>query len=191
MIKKLLSIAAIACFSSSIAQNIELRNFNGTAIINGQTLTVVDTIENDVLQDIQLDIDATSKYTASTNIKVKKIEMTSTAPLSENAICWGVCTPNVVWGSSPTVLSPQIPMSLNQKITFNGHYYPKLQEGISTFKYVWFDVNNIIDSTFIIVNYDMRNPNAVSVKEISKETSINVYPNPARDFINVSLKSNE
>ena len=101
MIKKLLSVAVIACFSSSMAQNIELRNHNGTALINSTAITLVDTLENDNNQDIAVEIDATSKFSSSTNIKVKRYELTTTSPLSENAICWGVCTINILWGTKP------------------------------------------------------------------------------------------
>lgn len=191
MIKKILSIVAIACFSSSMAQNIELRNYNGTTLINGTTITVIDTVENDILQDVEVKIDATSIYASSTDIKVKKYELTSTAPLSENALCWGVCTPGVVWGVKPTETTGLIPMTFKQLITFSGHVYPKLNGGTSSIKYVWFDVNNPTDTAFVIVNYEVRNPNAVGIEEVKKETSIKVFPNPANDYVNVAITSNE
>lgn len=191
MIKKLLSIAAIACFSNSMAQNIELRNHNGTALINGTTITLVDTVINNINQDVAIEIDATSKFNSSTNIKVKKYEMTTNTPLSENALCWGVCTPSILWGVKPIDTTDGIPMILNQMVTFSGHVYPKIHGGITAFKYVWYDVNNPSDSTWVIVDFDVRNPRSIGVEEIKKETSLKIFPNPASDFVNVAVTSNE
>ncbi|MDA9262206.1 T9SS type A sorting domain-containing protein [bacterium] len=191
MIKKLLSIAAIACFSNSMAQNIELRIHNGTALINGTTITLTDTLENDNNQDVAAEIDMTSKFTSSTDVKVKRYEITTTAPLSENAICWGVCTPNILWGAKALDTTDHIPMVLNDKVTFSGHVYPRLHSGITTFKYVWYDVSNPNDSAWVNVNFDVQNPNAVGIEEVQKETSIKIFPNPATDFVNVAIASNE
>lgn len=191
MIKKILSIAAIACFSNSVAQNIELRNHNGTALINGTTITHIDTLINDMTQDVDVEIDATSKFTSSTDIRVKKYEISTTAPLSKNAFCWGVCTIDLVWGVKPLDTTSHIPMSLNQKITFSGHVYPNLHAGNTTFKYVWYDVANPNDSAWVNVTFEVRNPNAVGIETIKKETKINIYPNPATDYLNVAIASNE
>ena len=191
MIKKILTIAAITCFSSAMSQNIELRKHNETALINGTTITHIDTVVNDNNQDVAAEIDATSKFTATTNIKVKKYEITTTAPLSENAICWGVCTPSIMWGVKPFETTDFAPMALNQKITFSGHVYPKLKGGISTFMYVWYDVANPNDSAWTIVNYEVRNPNAVGIEEVKKETSLSIFPNPASEFVNLAITSNE
>jgi hypothetical protein len=166
MIKKLLSLAVIACFSSSMAQNIELRNHNGTALINSTAITLVDTLENDNNQDIAVEIDATSKFSSSTNIKVKRYELTTTSPLSENAICWGVCTINILWGTKPLDTTDQVPMNLNQKVIFSGHVYPRLKAGTTVFKYVWYDVTNPNDSAWVDVTFDIRNPNAVGIEEL-------------------------
>ncbi|MFT7011898.1 MAG: hypothetical protein ACJAWR_001922, partial [Flavobacteriales bacterium] len=185
MIKKLLSVAVIACFSSSMAQNIELRNHNGTALINSTAITLVDTLENDNNQDIAVEIDATSKFSSSTNIKVKRYELTTTSPLSENAICWGVCTINILWGTKPLDTTDQVPMNLNQKVIFSGHVYPRLKAGTTVFKYVWYDVTNPNDSAWVDVTFDIRNPNAVGIEELKKETSIKIFPNPATNYVNV------
>jgi|TARA_B110000261_G_scaffold20389_1_gene20627 hypothetical protein len=191
MIKKLLSLAVIACFSSSMAQNIELRNHNGTALINSTAITLVDTLENDNNQDIAVEIDATSKFSSSTNIKVKRYELTTTSPLSENAICWGVCTINILWGTKPLDTTDQIPMNLNQKVIFSGHVYPRLKAGTTVFKYVWYDVTNPNDSAWVNVTFDIRNPNAVGIEELKKETTIKIFPNPATNYLNVAITSNE
>ncbi len=191
MIKKLLSLAAIACFSSSMAQSIELREHNGTTLINGTTITILDTVKNDFNQDVAAEFDVISKYTTSTDIKVKKYEISTTTPSSENAFCWSVCTINQLWGVKRLDTSSHIPMSLNQQIVFSGHVYPKMHGGTSTFKYVWYDVANPNDSAWIDVVFDVRNPRSVGVEEVKKETSLKIYPNPATDLVNVSITSNE
>ena len=74
MMKKILTIAMIAGFSTGFSQ-LELRIHNGSsAMINGTTITVTDTLENDMAQDIPVEIDVKSTYAASKTIRVKKIE---------------------------------------------------------------------------------------------------------------------
>ena len=162
-----------------------------TALINGTAITLIDTVKSDNNQDVAVEVDATSKFTSSTNIKVKRYELTSTAPLSENAICWGVCTINILWGVKPLDTTDQVPMNLNQKVTFSGHVYPRLKGGVTVFKYVWYDVSNPNDSAWVNVTFDIRNPNAVGIDEVKKETSIKIFPNPASDYVNVAITSNE
>ncbi|MEN8810980.1 MAG: hypothetical protein ABF272_06275, partial [Flavobacteriales bacterium] len=90
MIKQLLTIGLIASFSISNAQ-IELREHNGsTTIVNGTNMTVNAVLLNDMNQDVPVEIDVTSLYSTTKTLRVKKIEKTSTAPLSEYAICWGL-----------------------------------------------------------------------------------------------------
>ncbi len=74
--KKLLLIPFTIAFSSLLAQNIELRvHGGGTALINGTTITVVDTVKNDINQDVAVEIDAKSLYSSTKTIKTKKIEL--------------------------------------------------------------------------------------------------------------------
>ena len=92
MIKKLLTISLITLFGASYAQNIELRIHNQSALINGTNIFIIDTVSTSLSQDVAAEIDVISKYTTAKTIKVRKREVTSNAPLQENAICWGLCT---------------------------------------------------------------------------------------------------
>lgn len=187
MTKKLLLFTFISCFGIANAQNIELRMHKGTALINETMITVIDTVGVSPNQDVAVEIDVTSTYTATKTIKVKKIEKTSNAPLSENAICWGVCTLGTVWAASPVVISEAIPMNASQKVLYSGHLYPKMQGGNSVFRYVWFDVNNTNDSTWVDVTYEIRGYS--SLDEMKKNTTLNIFPNPARELVKISLSS--
>lgn len=191
MIKKILSISLFSMFTVAYGQ-IELRVHNGgSALINGTTITVSDTLENDMNQDVPVEIDAKSIYSSSKTIRVKKYEITSTATKSENAICWGVCTIGVVWGTSPQVTSDPVTMNASQTVLYSGHVYPKLDHGNSKFRYVFFDQANPSDSTWVDVIYEVTNENMISVKETKLETSLKLFPNPATTELNVRLNSNE
>ncbi len=190
MNKKLLTLVLATSLSASFAQ-IELRKHNGTALINGTTITVLDTLENDNNQDVEVKIDVKSLYSTTKTLRVKKIELSSTAPLSTNAICWGTCTLGVIWGSSPIVISDPDNINASQTAIYSGHVYPKLDYGVTSFKYVFYDDANPTDSTWVNVNFNVVNVNGVGIEEVEKETSLKVFPNPATTFLNVKLNSNE
>lgn len=191
MIKQLLTIGLIASFSISNAQ-IELREHNGsTTIVNGTNMTVNAVLLNDMNQDVPVEIDVTSLYSTTKTLRVKKIEKTSTAPLSENAICWGLCTIGVVWGTLPVQTSDPSPINASATVLFSAHLYPKLQSGTSVFRYVFYDFANPTDSTWVDVTFNITNPNSVSINEEEKETSLSLFPNPATTELNVKLNSNE
>lgn len=188
MLKKLLTISLIACFSAVSAQNIELRKHGGAStLINGTTIDVIDTVGVSLTQDVEVKIDAKSTYTSTKTIRVKKIELTTSAPLSENAICWGVCTIGTVWAVAPTVISDPVPMTAAQTILYSGHVYPKKQGGNSCFRYIWFDVANPNDSTWVDVCFKVRGYS--SLTEIKKQTSLKLFPNPARDIVTIAVES--
>lgn len=190
MIKNLLTLLFITLLGASYSQGIELRLHNQTALINGTSITVNELITTSTLQDVACEIDVVSTYTTPTTIKVRKREITTNEPRQENAICWGLCTIGVTWGTLPVQESDPITMPVSTSpILYSGHVYPKTFAGTSTFRYIWFDENNPTDSTWVDVTYAITG--TASVKEIAKSTKIKVYPNPATSLLNVELTSNE
>ena len=190
MIKKLLTISLITLFGASYAQNIELRIHNQSALINGTNIFIIDTVSTSLSQDVAAEIDVISKYTTAKTIKVRKREVISNAPLQENAICWGLCTLGVTWGTSPVVESDPVPMPVStSSILYSGHVYPKANGGTSTFRYIWYDVNNPNDSTWVDVTFGVAG--TASLNEIERITKLSIYPNPATNLLNIDLNSNE
>lgn len=191
MIKQLLTIGLIASFSLGNAQ-IELREHSGSStLLNGTNFTVNAVLVNDMNQDVPVELDVKSLYSSTKTLRVKKIEKSSTAPLSENAICWGLCTIGVVWGTQPTVVSDPSPINAGATVLYSGHLYPKLDHGTTVFRYVFYDVANPTDSTWIDVTFNITNPNSVSLTEEKAETNLSLFPNPATTELNVRLNSTE
>ncbi len=191
MTKKLLTLGLIISFSMSNAQ-IELREHNGSStLLNETNFTVNAALTNDINQDVPVEIDVKSLYSTTKTLRVKKIEKSSTAPLSENAICWGLCTIGVVWGTQPIVVSDPSPINAGATVLYSGHLYPKLDHGTTVFRYVFYDMANTNDSTWIDVTFNITNPNSVSIDETKKETTLSLFPNPATTELNVVLNSSE
>ena len=191
MKKNLLALSLITSFTVSYTQ-IELRRHNGgAALINETNINVNAALVNDMNQDVPVEIDVKSLYSTTKTLRVKKIEKTSTAPLSENAICWGTCTIRVVWGTQPTLISDPSPINAGATVLYSGHLYPKLDHGTSVFRYVFYDVANTNDSTWVDVTFNITNPNMVSIDEVKKETTLALFPNPATTELTVRLNSNE
>jgi hypothetical protein len=189
--KTKLLITLLTTSMSAIFAQIELRQQGGAGLVNGDTITVTQNLVNDITQDVKVDIDAKSLYSSTKTIRVKKIEKTTSAPGSFNAICWGVCTIEEIWGSSTILVSDPQGMSSGQTVVFNGHLYPKIIGGNSTFRYVFFDQANPTDSTWVDVIFNIQNPNSLSVNESKIETSLKVFPNPATTELTIKLNSKE
>lgn len=187
--KKLLTISLMLAVTVSYSQ-IELREHGKSTLINGATITINDWKGTDNTKDVPAEIDAKSTYSSSKTIKVKKIELSSTATTSKNAICWGSCSAQELWNNSPTLLSDPIAMSGNQVVLFSGHVYPFLTSGITKFRYVWFDVANPTDSAWVDVIFDISN--VQSLAKIERENvSMKLFPNPASAVLNVDITLNQ
>ncbi len=123
--------------------------------------------------------------TKSIDVIVKRIDKNYNSLTDSNAICWaGGCYVTSV-SQSPFALS----LAAGATVTdFSAHIYPD-GDGIAVrgpIRYVFFDQNNPADSVSFIIKYSVI-PN-IGLNEKSLP-SVNVFPNPAKDYLKVELKN--
>ncbi len=184
MKKTLLSIALSSILASGFSQ-IELRDVHGggTGLINGTEITV-----NGLSSDFEVvaDIEAKNISGSTKTYKVKKREIFYGVSGMDNAICWSTCSPPVAYGSQPVLDSDPLALDNDSSAIFNGHVYIKNLHGPTKIRFVWFDVNDLNDTAYVDVVFDVAN--AASIEELSSKIELNVFPNPANSgVLNVNL----
>lgn len=118
-------------------------------------------------------------------VNVKRYE-TSVEPNTSNFFCWGVCYNTVPVGTHPVWVSVDpIDMTAGQEYTnFSAYHQPNGSVGVSCFRYVWYDMNNSDDSTYVDICFDTE---TVGVEEIAMVQQLSVYPNPSKGAVDFNV----
>jgi hypothetical protein len=111
-------------------------------------------------------------------VNVKRYELNVPAG-TENYFCWDVCY-GAVFAGQRTSWTSLDPISMAAGFIANGfhaYYKPDLHYGEATFRYVWYDVDNINDSTWVDFVF---NAGTAGVSEIAGPVrNFTAYPNPS------------
>lgn len=123
-----------------------------------------------------------SSSTAKT-VKVRKWELSMIPEVQGITICWLSCYPPFVFEVPDAMVIEPGATNTN----FEGDITYLLGTlGAASTKFVFFDVDNPSDTSFIIVNYNIGN---VGVENLVKNTKVsNAYPNPANKMVYIDYK---
>lgn len=151
---------------------VTVRDAQGNTV-NGQTIAVyAPSTTMEMYKGLQTILGGSADRT----INVKRYEL-NFAPGSTNYFCWGLCYGPQDGGSMPYWLSVD-PVMMTPNTPFNGfsaYYRPEGTVGISTYRYVWFALDNPNDSTFVDIVFDTQ---TVGMAESRNELGVEIYPNP-------------
>ncbi len=160
-----------------------------TGVLHGQSLQVAsaDTVVYGNAYntyDMASHINITNTTNRSMDVLVKRLDVNYNGLTDSNAICWGVCF-------QPDVSVSPISISIGAGQTtdasaFIGHVYPD-RDGIAIsgdITYVFFDMNNPNDSVAFTVTYELQQTFSVPSERV--EDVVKVFPNPAKNKLNVS-----
>lgn len=138
--------------------------------------------------DIVSHINIKNVGSKSMDVKVRRIDGNYNDLTDDNAICWDVC-----FQTSVSVSPVSITLAPGQETdytNFSGHVYPD-QDGVDRqgdITYVFFDVNNPSDSVAATVTY--ATTQTFEIREERAVESLEVFPNPAADKLEVSYEFN-
>lgn len=182
-----LLLAFILC-TVSYSQDFKIID-QATITVNGSYVYVVDDPStNDISHNLW--VENVSGQTLNLNCRRVEIDI---VPGTENATCWEVCPPAIPAGDDPDLISGNTVTIADGDFdySFAGHLYPEGTPGCSHYRYIFYDINDptIIDSVDIYFNHG-ESCNQVASIDDTKELSVEIYPNPANDFINISLENN-
>lgn len=125
----------------------------------------------------------------STNtVNVKRYEL-DVQPGTGNYFCWGLCYGEVSQGVNVSWISGD-PVSMDPGVEYNyfaAYHKPHNNVGVSCYRYVWYDLNNEDDSTWVDICFDTE---SVGINEAEGLTNLDVYPNPSNGDVTFDLAFN-
>ncbi|MBK6409813.1 MAG: T9SS type A sorting domain-containing protein [Flavobacteriales bacterium] len=173
-----LLVLSCGTFLGAQAQVISLRDASG-ALVNGTVITVNEPLSGDSEQTPGVGLSAENTSGSDLTINVRRYEQSVPAGTA-NYFCWYECYDAVPAGLRPvwTALDP-IYMTNGQTVNgFHGYYKPNGIVGEATFRYVWFDLANPNDSTWVDLVFNMTEPAGIA-EEASAVRAFMVFPNPS------------
>lgn len=176
----LLLFASILILTAVSGQSLSLKDKDGNDI----TGTTIDFLCTPALGYASFKLDVLNVATTVKNVKVKKVELNMLPSVNGLTICWESCySPNVFVSPDAIAIEPD---ELCQNFEGDLDYVPN-SLGTSTAKFVFFDVDNPNDSSFVIVNYNVGFVGRNDILAKSAKVS-NAYPNPASSMVYVDYK---
>ena len=168
------------------AQNIKII-YQGSTLVNGSYILVN---SNAAASDISQNLWIQNNTTDTLNMRVTKIEL-DVVPNTLNATCWEVCPPSDTAGQFPTITSPFIRMDPAAiEYSFAAHQYPEGLSGCSHFRFIFFaDGTNYRDSVDIYFSHGQTCNTPASINR-QQQIAFDVFPNPAKELININLEEN-
>lgn len=100
------------------------------------------------------------------------------------SLCWGICTGTIATGKDST-LAYTIVLEYGNTSgnNFAAHFFPN-NYGTTKIAYTFFNVENPSDNIIDTVTFIVQDPNYI--KEDSPALSLNLFPNPAADWIQIA-----
>ncbi|MBE9492339.1 MAG: T9SS type A sorting domain-containing protein [Bacteroidetes bacterium] len=180
MKKILLLIFSVTVSVAMFSQNLSLSTEQGPIPPNGSIMVIGDPGDDQIIAHVYV----TNNGTASIDVKVFR-RQNVIQPNAWSQFCWWVCYSGETDTSGFFVT---IDPGVTDTSDFSGHYHPEGTPGISSVTYVFYDVNNMSDSTSVTVEYN-ASPAGIFDELIKAVALSNVYPNPANRvaFIDYSL----
>lgn len=151
--------------------NAEAEVVNGTVIqINAEV--------TDTTQLLGMGLYAENTSGTARTINVKRYEL-DVLHGTANYFCWDLCYGERNAGASPLWIGADpIPMAAGGTANgFHAYYKPKGYTGVSTFRYVWYDMASENDSTWVDFVFNVTE--AVGIEEAGAVRGFNAWPNPA------------
>ncbi len=146
-------------------------------IVNGTTIQIAaEVTDQDQLLGMGLNAQNTSGTSRTINVKRYELDVLHG---TANYFCWDLCYGERNAGVSPLwVGADPIPMGVGATANgFHAYYKPKGYLGTSTFRYVWYDMASVNDSTWVDFVFNVTD--VVGIEEAGAVRTFSAYPNPA------------
>jgi hypothetical protein len=172
--KKIITLIATLVITLGLqAQTLELRDTLGNLVTN-QTITLYNPA-GDIYNAFSQEIKVTNKSLVAKMIVCKRQVLTSFPAGVSNYFCWTSCYgPNT--NVSPTAENINAGQTLNK---FHGYANPNGVVGNGTVRYVFYDQNNVNDSSYVVVNFKISATSSINTTLKLTNALSNVFPNPS------------
>lgn len=113
-------------------------------------------------------------------VNVRRYELSVDAN-TQNYFCWGICYGPQDAGEMPIWNSMDIhSLSMQAGVelsNFKAYHVPMGVEGVSTYRYVWYDTAAPTDSVWADIEF---HSGSVGMNELAKAVNLSVFPNPSK-----------
>ncbi|MFH1120506.1 MAG: T9SS type A sorting domain-containing protein [Bacteroidota bacterium] len=173
--KKILLLIIIGLLTeySVHAQSLVIKDKTGLEV-TGQT---IDFLCNPADGFASLGLDTYNNSGTSKNVKVRRYNI-SVLDGTEISLCWLSCYPSFVWETPDPITIEPGTFSPN----FTGDITYGALLGTTTSKFVFFDMDNQSDTSFVIVNFNIGYL-GVPAAQSGLIKMVNAYPNPASSVV--------
>ncbi len=172
MKKRILSILPFLLIAFMVqAQTLTLSNGDGD-VPNGSEISILASPD---IYEIESHIYITNNSEDTVDVWLTKVEI-DVIPLTENTFCWGQSCygPDTYTSTTPVAIGGGV----TDSASFVGYYKPKGYEGTSSITYIFFTIDDPIDSVRFTMNYITGH--AGLVDHLLAETELSeAYPNPS------------
>lgn len=152
---------------------------NGSESITNGALVSMECNPN-ILEAMHLNVTNNSATTKS--VKVKKY-MVKYLPGASVSFCWSICV------DTSTAISP-MPLTIAAGATntkdFTADFEGNGNIGYAIAAFTFFDETNVNDSIMVNIRFNSGTSGVNNIK--SNKINLNFYPNPAKNFINISTE---
>ncbi len=132
---------------------------------------------------VSLGLDVFNVSSADKNVKVRKYDLLLADSTASN-ICWASCYPDFVMETPEPLLIEAGSFVTN----FTGDLSYRSIQGLSSVKFVFFDMDNQNDSSFVTINFIVGTLGIDNAASLKSATVSNAYPNPAVSVVNIEYK---
>ena len=183
MKKILLGLIGLSMTAALTAQNNSVLFISKKTgnVINGTTYTIYG---DAATPDVKEEFYAVMSKQDSMAVAVKREEV-SIINGTKDYFCWYLCYGSVDAGTLPVWYADDtLTMYMNDTISnFAAYLKPEMNLGTAEYRYVFYPGDNPTDSVYFNIVFDIV---TVGIEE-EKSVSINAYPNPASDVLNIEV----
>lgn len=174
-IRYTLSLLGLVSLTVNAQDFIDLQDGAGNTV-NGTTVLCYGTFE-DAVQEVHL---YATLATGQREINVRRYEL-NVEPYTQNYFCWGICYGPQDAGAYP-VWNALSEHSLDmvggvELSNFKAYHVPMGVQGVSTYRYVWYDVASPTDTVWADVEF---HSGTVGIAEQATAVELSVFPNPSK-----------
>jgi hypothetical protein len=128
-------------------------------------------------------LDVFNTSTSDKSVKVKKQDIVLVDSTTSN-ICWMLCYPDWVIETP----DPLLIQAGSHVTNFTGDVTYKSIQGVSKVKFIFFDIDNRQDSSFVVIDFIVGSLGMNNNQFVTSGVIMNAYPNPASSSINFDYK---
>ena len=179
--KKLLLSFFTVCAITLLAQPVIVTNYSGDTLNSGTYLAIGDQMDIDTAKLITY---LSNDFNENKDVSVSRYNLDK-CDGTENYFCWALCYQPAITDMNPFLAPDKISMTPGlADSSFSAYHKPEGETGNAKYRFVW-KVKGEADSVYVDVEFQITGSCEVQSLNEDNFSTINIYPNPANEIINI------